>query len=149
MAERAPAWLGAIYLREEGGYRIVLKALKHYKKRLRTIGRSPELSGAAAMFASVLHQQAVKTIPDIDATATRIYESLGLDGKQKCEITMLADDIPFMEKALTCYKADIHKAQDTGHEYFVGLVGDMESAVEDMDKIESALQRIKSFEGQT
>ncbi len=32
-----------VYLKDEGGYEIVLKSLNHYKKRLRTIGNSPEL----------------------------------------------------------------------------------------------------------
>ena len=58
-------WLGGIFLKNEGGYEIVLKSLAHYKKRLQTIGNSPELKEAAAMFAPVLQQQAVKTIPKI------------------------------------------------------------------------------------
>ena len=58
-------WLGGIFLKNEGGYEIVLKSLSHYKKRLQTIGNSPELKEAAAMFAPVLQQQAVKTIPKI------------------------------------------------------------------------------------
>jgi len=37
------AWIGAIYLKDEGGYEIVLKSLRHYKNRLKTISNSPEL----------------------------------------------------------------------------------------------------------
>ncbi len=55
-------WMGAIYLKDEGGYEIILKSLKHYKKRLRSIEDSPELKEAAAMFAPVLTQQAMKHI---------------------------------------------------------------------------------------
>ena len=33
-------WVGAIYLKDEGGYEIVLKSLRHYKNRLRTMGNS-------------------------------------------------------------------------------------------------------------
>ena len=47
-------WLGGIYLKEEGGYEIILRSLNHYKKRLQTIGASPELKEAAAMFAPLL-----------------------------------------------------------------------------------------------
>ena len=32
-------WMGAIYLKDEGGYEIILKSLRHYKKRLRTMGK--------------------------------------------------------------------------------------------------------------
>ena len=35
-------WLGGIYLKEEGGYEIILVSLIHYKKRLQTIHESPE-----------------------------------------------------------------------------------------------------------
>ena len=47
-------WMGGIHLKEGGGYKIILKSLIHYKKRLRTIHASPELKEAAAMFAPVL-----------------------------------------------------------------------------------------------
>lgn len=158
MADRI--WLGGIYLKEEGGYKIVLKSLNHYKKRLRTLSESPELKGVAAMFASVLQQQAAKTIPEIDAVSRRILECLGGRGvrdggasggegrgNSRGGLGGLADDVPFMEKALACYKSDITKAQDTGYEYFVRLVGDMEAAAGDMDEIERALQNIGVFEG--
>ena len=148
-------WLGGIYLKEEGGYKIILKSLNHYKKRLSTLSESPELKGAAAMFASVLQQQAAKTIPEIDGVSRRILECLGGDGGSGREkrgsgsdgLGGLADDVPFMEKALACYKSDITKAQDTGYEYFVRLVGDMETAVGDKDEIERALRNIRVFEG--
>ena len=41
-------WLGGIFLKNEGGYEIVLRSLAHYKKRLRSIGESPELKEVAA-----------------------------------------------------------------------------------------------------
>jgi len=114
-------WIGAIYLKDEGGYEIILKSLKHYKNRLKTLGNSPELKDAAAMFAPILHQQAMKTIPKIDETIQKIQDNLG----DIQSVNKLNEDVPFLEKALSCYEADIHKAQDTGHEYFVKLVGDM------------------------
>ncbi|MCE2498752.1 MAG: hypothetical protein J4F28_07190 [Nitrosopumilaceae archaeon] len=152
MADRI--WLGGIYLKEEGGYKIILKSLNHYKKRLSTLSESPELKGAAGMFASVLQQQAAKTMPEIDGVSSRILECLGggVSGGERHSndndgLGGLAGDVPFMEKALACYKSDITKAQDTGYEYFVRLVGDMEAATEDKDEIERALQNIGVFEG--
>lgn len=134
-------WLGAIFLKDEGGYEIVLKSLRHYKKRLKTLGNSPELKDAAAMFASVLHQQAVKTVPKIDETVEKIENSL-----EDIQLTnKLVDEIPFLEKALQCYEADIHKAQDFGHDYFVKLVGDLEEATKDLKIINEALKKIKQF----
>ena len=134
-------WMGAIYLKDEGGYEIILKSLNHYKKRLKTINNSPELKDAAAMFASVLDQQARKVVPKIDDEIQRIQE--GLENSHL--ITRISEDIPFLMKALECYESDIHKAQDTGHEYFVKLVGDMEDAKDDLDSIKMALDKIKQY----
>jgi len=108
-------WIGAIYLKDEGGYEIILKSLRHYKNRLKTMGNSPELKDAAAMFGPVLYQQAMKTIPKIDEVIQKIQDNL----KDVQSASKLSDDVPFLEKALPCYEADIHKAQDIGHEYFV------------------------------
>ena len=74
MSEKA--WVGAIYLKDEGGYQIVLKSLHHYKKRLRTLQNSPELKNAAAMFGPVLVQQAAKTVPKIDEMVQIIQDCL-------------------------------------------------------------------------
>jgi len=134
-------WIGAIYLKEEGGYEIILKSLRHYKNRLKTIGNSPELKDAGAMFAPVLHQQAMKTIPKIDEVIQKIQDNL----KDVQSASKLSDDVPFLEKALSCYEADIHKAQDIGHEYFVKLVGDMVVAKNDLETIKIALDKIKQF----
>jgi len=134
-------WIGAIYLKDEGGYEIILKSLRHYKNRLKTIGNSPELKDAGAMFAPVLHQQAMKTIPKIDEVIQKIQDNL----KDVQSSSKLSDDVPFLEKALLCYEADIHKAQDIGHEYFVKLVGDMIVAKNDLETIKIALDKIKQF----
>lgn len=133
-------WLGAIYLKDEGGYEIVLKSLHHYKKRLKTIGNSPEIRDSA-MFASILQQEAMKTIPKIDETIKKIQESLS-------DITLLdslRNDLPFLIKALLCYETDIKKAQDTGHEYFLKLVGDLPIVKNDLLAIKNALNKINQF----
>ena len=134
-------WIGAIYLKDEGGYEIILKSLRHYKNRLKTIGNSPELKDAAAMFAPILYQQAMKTIPKIDEVIQKVQDNLG----DIQSVNKLSEDVPFLEKALECYEADIHKAQDTGHEYFVKLVGDMRVAKNDLETIKIALDKIKQF----
>ena len=69
-------WMGGIYLKESGGYKIILKSLIHYKKRLQTIHASPELKEAAAMFAPVLQSQSKKRIPMIEETKIKIEKFL-------------------------------------------------------------------------
>jgi hypothetical protein len=135
-------WLGGIYFKHEGGYNIILKSLNHYKNRLKSLNNSPELKDAAAMFASVLNQQARKTVPKIDDTIKKIQDSLN----DIQLIGNLQEDIPFFEKALSCYESDIHKAEDIGHEYFVKLVGDMSQARIDLKDIKLALGKINQCE---
>ena len=134
-------WIGSIYLKDEGGYEIILKSLKHYKNRLKTIGNSPDLKETAGMFAPILNQQAMKTIPKIDEVIQKIQNNL-VDIQL---VNKLSEDIPFLEKALSCYEADIHKAEDTGHEYFVKLVGNMAEAKNDLKIIKIALDKIKQY----
>ena len=134
-------WIGAIYLKDEGGYEIVLKSLRHYKNRLRTMGNSPELKEAGAMFAPVLNQQAMKTVPKIDEVIQKIQDNIG----DIRSVNKLSEDIPFLEKALACYEADIHRAQDIEHEYFVKLVGNMNEAKNDLKTIKIALEKIKQY----
>ncbi len=134
-------WIGAIYLKDEGGYEIVLKSLRHYKNRLRTIGNSPELKEAGAMFAPLLNQQAMKTVPKIDEVIQKIQDNIG----DNQSVSKLSEDVSFLEKALLCYEADIHKAQDIGHEYFVKLVGNMVEAKDDLKTIKIALEKINQY----
>ena len=130
-----------IYLKDEGGYEIVLKSLSHYKKRLRTIGNSPELKDSSAMFGSILQQEAMKTIPKIDEMIKKIQDCLSDNNL----LDSLSEDAPFLLKALLCYESDIKKAQDTGHEYFLKLVGDLPLVKNDLEIIKNASDKIKQF----
>jgi len=103
---------------------------------------SPELKSAGS-FAPLLSQQARKTIPKIDEVIQKIQDNLG----DVNSASKLSEDVPFLEKALSCYEADIHKAEDTGHEYFVKLVGDMKEARADLETIKIALDKIKQYSG--
>ena len=135
-------WLGGIYLKDEGGYEIVLRSLIHYKKRLMTVDKSPEIKDSAAMFGGILVQAAMKTIPKVDEIIQKIQQ--GLPDAQS--VNVLRENIPFFEKALTSYETDIQKAQDTGHEYYLGLVGDLASVKNDLELIKIAKSKINQFE---
>ena len=134
-------WLGGIYLREEGGYKIILKSLIHYKKRLQTIHASPELKEAAAMFAPVLQSQAKKRIPMIESTKENIEKFL-LDSKST---ESLEQNLEIMEKALECRKSDIEKAESTSEDYFIKLIKDVEESKKDIPDIDNALLKIKAY----
>ena len=134
-------WLGGIYLKDEGGYEIILKALNHYKNRLKTLNESPELKDAGGAFGSILIQQARKTIPKVNEVIEKIQTGLH-DIKILKE---LEEEKQFLEKALSCHGSDIHKAEDTGNEYFVKLVGDMIQGRKDLETIKTALDKINNF----
>ena len=134
-------WIGGIYLKEEGGYQIILKSLTHYKKRLQTIHSSPELKEAAAMFAPVLQSQAKKRIPMIENTIEKI-EIFLLDSTKS---ELLKEDVEILEKALECRKSDIEKAENTSDEYFVKLLGNFQESKKDVEQINNALKKIKEY----
>ena len=134
-------WIGGIYLKEEGGYEIILKSLTHYKKRLQTIHASPEVKEAAAMFAPVLQSQAKKRIPMIENAKIDIEKFL-VDSKI---IESLQQDLEIIEKALECRKSDIEKAETTSDEYFLKLVENLDESKKDLPQIENALKKIKRY----
>ena len=136
-----PVWMGGIFLKDEGGYEIILKSLIHYKKRLQTIHESPELKEAAAMFAPVLQSQAQKRIPMIDETKQKIDQML----QNSIPAQSLEQDLDILEKALECRQADIEKAQNTRKEYFMKLLGDLQEAAKDLEPIKNALVKIKQY----
>ncbi len=131
-------WMGGIYLKEEGGYEIILKSLTHYKKRLQTIHASPEVKEAAAMFAPVLQSQAKKRIPMIERAKTNIKKFL-LDSKI---IKPLEQDLEIIEKALECRKSDIEKAETTSDEYFLKLVENLDESKKDLPEIKNGLKKL-------
>ena len=134
-------WIGGIYLKEEGGYKIILKSLTHYKKRLQSIHASPEVKQAAAMFAPVLQSQAKKRIPMIENTIEKIKIFL-LDSTKS---ELLKEDVEILEKALECRKSDIEKAENTSDEYFVKLLGNFQESKKDVEQINNALKKIKEY----
>lgn len=134
-------WDGWIFLKEEGGYEIIFRALRHYKKRLMKIDHSPEIKDSAAMFGGILRQAALKTIPILDEVNQKIQACLAdsLDSRN------LIEDIPLIEKALISYETDINKAQNTGHEYYLGLIGNLPEVKNDLELIIIAKSRINQF----
>jgi hypothetical protein len=135
-------WLGGIYLKDEGGYEIILRSLIHYKKRLMTVDQSPEIKDSAAMFGGILKQAAIKTIPKIDEIIQKIQNNL----PEIQLLDTLKENLPFLQKALASYEADIQKAQDTGHEYYLNLLGDLALVKNDLELIKIAKSKITQFE---
>ena len=133
--------MGGIFLKDEGGYEIILKSLDHYKRRLQTIHQSPELQEAAAMFAPVLQSQAQKRLPMIDEAKQKIENVL----HDSIPAKSLEEDLEILEKALECRKSDIEKAQDTGKEYFMKLLGNLQEATKDLESLKNALVKIKEY----
>ena len=60
-------------------------------------------------------------------------------------VQSLEEDLDTLEKALECRQSDIVKAQDTGREYFMKLLGDLQEAQKDSEPIKNALVKIKQY----
>jgi hypothetical protein len=131
-------WLGGIYLKEEGGYEIILRALGHYRKRLKSIGKSPELKDAP-MFATIVISEASKTGPQIDPAISKIKNAL----EHPEMLSQLQADVPLYEKALNCYESDIKRAQN--EKFYSDLLCDNAHVVVDYSNIKPALEKISQF----
>jgi hypothetical protein len=131
-------WLGWIYLKEEGGYELVLRALYHYKKRLRNIRRSPEIKDAP-MFAQLVEGEAMKTYPLLITLSIKIGEGL----QDPKILQSLQSDVPLIEKALNCYEADIRKLD--ADSFYSEMITDKNLAASDLPNIRPALKKLLRF----
>ena len=60
-------------------------------------------------------------------------------------VQSLEQDLEILVKALECRQADIKKAEDTGAEYFIKLLGNMQEASKDLESIKIGLVKIKQY----
>ena len=93
------------------------------------------------MFAPVLQSQAKKRIPIIEEVKEKMEQSL----LNIISVQSLEQDLEILVKALECRQADIKKAEDTGAEYFIKLLGDMQEASKDLESIKIGLVKIKQY----
>lgn len=133
-------WLGSIFLKDEDGYKIILRALEHYKKRLRTIGSSPELADAA-MFSQIVQQEAMKNHPLVDGLIKRIPQCL----TNTDQLNLLEKEQSLFIKALESYKSDIKKASSSTHEYYKKLIDISNIADNEISNIDIAIKKIASY----
>lgn len=132
-------WLGGIYLRDEGGYELVLRSLKHYKKRLKNIRKSPEIKDAP-MFATIIEQEAIKAFQRADSLILKINEAL-----LKPEMLQtLESELPLMQKAMECYFSDIQKVGSDS--FYSELILDKMTALQDLKSIQDSLQKLGAYE---
>lgn len=134
-------WLGSIFLKDEGGYEIILTALNHYLKRIRSIGSTPELKDSGPTFIQILQQESMKTRPKIQDLIDRINE--GLEDKDK--LNKIQNDLPLIEKALNCYEVDIQRAIKEPKGYYSELLGDSYNWQIDLEKINTAKEKLNQF----
>lgn len=130
-------WLGGLFVRHEGGFELIMRALNHYNRRLRRISESPELASAGAMLSSVLQSESAKTAPKLKDLAVRMRASLTDDGA----LASLEKDADLAEKALSCYASDLRRAA-SGDRFCESLLG---SARDDPDAAESAVGRLRAY----
>ena len=116
----------------------IMRALKHYKLRLRTISKSPELENAA-MFVQILQQESAKTIPAVNALLEIIPAFLY---EPQAHIDELTDGIPLMKKAVDSYRMGIEKAIESKSIYYTKLLGELATR-EELDSITAVSEKLE------
>lgn len=131
------AWLGGLFIRHEGGFEVLMRALNHYNRRLRRISESPEVAAAGAMFASVLQSESARTAPQLKDLAARLRASLTDDGR----LASLEGDVDLAVRAMSCYASDLRRAA-SGDRFCSSLVGE---ARDEPGAVESAMARLREY----
>ncbi len=139
MAEKT--WLGSIFIKNEGGFEIIMRALNHYNRRLHRISDSPEIADTGAMFGSILQSEATKNTPKLKPIANRLRTSL----TDTSTLSELEKDTEIIEKAMICYKADIIKAVDDADVYYTRLLEGNSDFKSDLPKIDDSIKRLKQY----
>jgi hypothetical protein len=132
-------WTGGVFLKDEGGYEIVLRALQHYIRRLRNISNTPELSDSP-MFVQLVQHEANKNGPIVVKLCEQLKQSL-------TDSTMLAslqDNTVYFQKALDSYKSDIIKSIQKD-EYYSKMIDIKYQNDNEIRLIDDAKKRLVSF----
>lgn len=127
-------WTGGLFVRHEGGFELVMRALNHYNRRLRRISESPELGSAGAVLASVLQSESAKTAPKLKELAGRMRASLTDDAA----LASLEGDLDLVGRAMSCYASDLRRAA-AGDEFCASLIRD----ADEPGTVEAAMARLK------
>jgi len=135
----ARTWLGGIYLRE-GGHGIVLRALNHYRRRVANVGSDPQIQGVPSI-RMLVAEEGKKTAEKVPLVIKII--NAGLDHPKLIE--QVEFEVPLIEKALNCYKADIEKIVNTMEERYTYLFDEPKNLQDDLPLIKEALVKIKQF----
>lgn len=94
------AWLGGIFVGDEGGHAVVLRALCHYRGRLRAACAPDALAGAPSM-AALVSGEAARTLPLADGAAASVLRFLAGDEPASA----LEGRVPLVLRALESYAA--------------------------------------------
>jgi len=135
-------WVGSIFIKDEGGFDIIMRALNHYNRRLHRISESPEIADAGAMFGSILQSESARTAPRLKPVADRLRAGLA----DASSLAALEDDVEIMERAMICYKSDAQKAADNVHEYYAKLVEGNEHYRGDIGALDGCIRKLKRYD---
>ena len=133
------AWIGGIYLKEDGGYEIVIRALRHYLKVLRNIATSPGVSDSPAI-AQLLQQEANRTGPRV----LGVGKSLKVGLTDPAALAAVGEDLEYVRRALDAYAAGVRRAAD-GDPYYAELVEPAFQNDDEIRRTEEAKVRVAEY----
>ncbi len=134
-------WIGSIFIKDEGGFEIIMRALNHYNRRLRRISESPEIADAGAALGSILQSESMRTAPLLRPIADRLRAGLS----DASALAALEGDMEIIERAMVCYRSDSQKAVDGAHKYYTRLAEGNEHYRQDLSILDDCIRRMKKY----
>ena len=138
---RDRAWLGQIFIGDEGGFDVIMRALDHYGRRLRHVLGSPEIAGAAAMLGSILQSESARTARRLGPIADRLRAGL----TDASVLAGLEGDVDTIERAMACYRSDCRKAAGGAHPYYAGLVEGNAHYMQDLAVLDDCIRKLRMY----
>lgn len=137
MADRV--WIGGIYLKDEGGYEVVLRALRYYLKLLKGISEAPATSGSPTL-ARLLQQEADRVGPAVLRAGQNLKSGLA----DPETLAAVQNNVQHIQKALDSYRAGVREALG-GSVYHKELVGKGHLTEDESLAVEEARRRVEEF----
>ena len=129
-------WIGGIYLRDEGGHEVALRALRYYLKVLRDISTAPDVYGPPTI-ALLLQQEADRIGPAVLNAGRSLKKGL-VDPVALAEIRR---DTKHIQRALESYVPGVRAAAE-GSKYHCRFVEPGYQSEDEARLAEEAQRRI-------
>jgi len=128
-------WIGGIYLKDEGGYHIVMRALQYYLKMLKNLSRGMGTTVSATL-SHILQQEADRVGPIILQTGKDLKEGM-ID---QSRLAAVQNNLEYVFKALESYRAGV--IADLKSQKPAGMIDAVFLTETEIARLDEAIRRI-------